>query len=222
MAFELIIFDLDNTLYEGASGLLQEVGRRIRVWLQDHLGLDQEAAHVLQHDYHRLYGTTMGGLIVEHPDLDIRDYLWFVHDIPVQDYLEPSHALADMLASLPLRKAVYTNATSEYGRRVLQALGVQSCFEYVVGIEEVALRNKIYRDAYERMLDLVGADACRCIMVEDWVSNLQAAKALGMATILIGAEVAEHVDFVVTDVLQVGEVVRGLLDGAHEIECHCV
>ncbi|NLE43341.1 MAG: pyrimidine 5'-nucleotidase [Chloroflexi bacterium] len=216
MTYELIIFDLDNTLYDGDSGLLQELGRRIRIWLQTHLNLEDAAAQALQHEYHRLYGTTMGGLIVEHPDLDIHDYLQFVHDIPVEDYLQPDQALAQMLVSLPLRKIVYTNATSEYGWRVLAALDVQTYFERVVGIEEVELRNKIYSDAYGRMLDLVGVEPDRCIMVEDWVSNLQAAKALGMVTVLVGEEPAEHVDFCAPDILQVGRIVKSLLDGAEQ------
>ena len=39
MALEVLIFDLDNTLYNSDSGLLQEIGRRIRVWLQRVMGV---------------------------------------------------------------------------------------------------------------------------------------------------------------------------------------
>ncbi len=210
VALKFIIFDLDDTLYPRDSGLMQEVGRRIQTWVYNHLGLTWEEAVALRREYFHRYGTTMGGLIAEH-DVDAHDYLVFVHDIPVEEYLEPKPALDAMLASIPLRKAVYTNATSEYGWRVLRALGVAGHFERVIGIEEVGLRNKPYRDACEQMLALLGAQGPECILVEDSARNLQPAKALGLTTVLVDAEPDEGVDFVVGNVLEVGWVVSELL-----------
>jgi len=211
MPLEVVIFDLDNTLYHGDSGLLQEIGRRIRVWLQRAMGISPDEAARIQKDYYTRYGTTMGGLVVEQQDLDVYDYLEYVHDIAVESYVGADSQLAAMLDALALRKVVYTNATSEYGWRVLRALGVDDHFEQVVGIGEVNLRNKVYRDAYEHMLRLISAHSRRCIMVEDWVSNLLAAKELGMITILVGTERADHVDYVVDSVLDVEHVVRKVL-----------
>jgi len=211
MALKFIIFDLDDTLYPRDSGLMQEVGRRIQTWLCDHLGVTWEEAIVLRREYFHRYGTTMGGLIAEH-DVDVHDYLVFVHDIPVEEYLESNPALDAMLASIPLRKAVYTNSTAEYGWRVLRALGVADHFERVIGIEEVGLRNKPYRDAYERMLALLDAQGPECILVEDAARNLRPAKALGITTVLVDAEPGEGVDFVVESVLEVGRVVAQMLN----------
>jgi FMN phosphatase YigB (HAD superfamily) len=84
----------------------------------------------------------------------------------------------------------------------------------VIGVEEVGLRNKINRDAYERMLALLGARGPECIMVEDSARNLQPASTLGLTTILVDplpGEVAQHapeVDYVVGNVLEVGRVVE--------------
>jgi len=217
MALKFIIFDLDDTLYPRNSGLMQEVGHRIQLWVRNHLGLTWEEAVALRREYFHRYGTTMGGLIAEH-DVDAHNYLVFVHDIPVEEYLKPNLALDAMLASIPLRKAVYTNATSEYGWRVLRALGVAGHFERVVGIKEVGLRNKPYRDAYERMLALLGARGPECILVEDAARNLRPAKALGMTTVLVDAEPDEGVDFVVESVLKVGQVVGELLEGADSLQ----
>jgi len=160
----------------------------------------------------------MGGLVAEH-DVDVHDYLAFVHDVPVEEYLDANPALAAMLDGIPLRKAIYTNGTVEYARRVLAALGVADRFEQMIGIYEVGLRNKPYRDAYERMLALLGAQGPECIMVEDSARNLRPAKALGLTTVLVGAdgsaETAEipggSVDFVVGSVLEVGQVVAQVL-----------
>jgi putative hydrolase of the HAD superfamily len=218
MAFKFIIFDLDDTIYPRSSGLMQEVGRRIQSWLCNHLGLTWEEAAAVRRDYFLRYGTTLGGLIALH-NVDTREYLTFVHDIPVNEYLDPDPDLATMLDSVPLRKAIYTNGTSTHGWRVLQALRVADRFEQVIGVEEVGLRNKFSRDAYEHMLALLSARGPECIMVEDTVRNLRPAKDLGLTTVLVSVDGSSRssgvpgadVDFLVESVLEVREVVDGLL-----------
>lgn len=209
--FQFIIFDLDDTLYPGSNGLMREVGFRIQTWLCTNLGLTWEEAIALRHAYYLRYGTTLAGLLAEHR-IDARDYLAFVHDVPVEQYLQPNPALDGMLAVIPLRKAVYTNATAEYSKRVLRALGIPHHFEQIVGIEEVGLRNKPYFDSYERMLALLGTTGPQCILVEDSARNLRPAKALGMTTVLVGSDPPdENTDYVVRDVLEVARLVEEIL-----------
>ena len=218
MAFELIVFDLDNTLYPRGSGVMEAIGDQIQAWVRKELDLSPQAATEVRQRYLRQYGTTMGGLIAEQ-GVDIGRYLSFVHDIPVEDYLEPNPALARMLAEIPLRKVIYTNATVEHGLRVLRALRLLDQFEHVIGIQEVGLRNKVSHEAYERMLELVDAQAAACIMVEDSPRNLWAAKTLGMTTVLVDARDDARVmaaddpciDFAIDTVLDVGLVVDELL-----------
>jgi putative hydrolase of the HAD superfamily len=219
MAFTFIIFDLDETLYSRSNGLMQEVGRRIEMWLCNHLGLSEEESVLLRREYFQRYGTTLGGLIAE-GEVDVQDFLTFVHDTRVEAYLGPDPALDAMLAAIPLRKAVYTNGTSEYAWRVLQTLGVAGHFERVIGIEKVGLRNKLYHDAYERMLTLLDAQGPECIMVEDSTRNLRPAKALGMTTVLVDGKPDESVDFLVDSVLEVGPLLSQILGpGGLVAEC---
>lgn len=218
MAFEFIVFDLDNTLYPRGSGVMEAIGDQIQAWVRRELDLSPEAAAELRQRYLRQYGTTMGGLMAEQ-GVDVGRYLSFVHDIPVDDYLEPNLSLARMLTEIPLRKAIYTNGTLEHGMRVLRALGVIDHFERIVGIQEVGLRNKVSCEAYRRMLALLSAQAEACIMVEDSPRNLRAAKALGMTTVLVDAQDDEGlraadepcIDFAVDSVLHVRLVVDELL-----------
>jgi putative hydrolase of the HAD superfamily len=210
MSLEFVIFDLDNTLYPRHSGVMEDMGRRIQTWLCDRLNLTWQEARDLRRDYLHQYGTTMGGLMVEH-DMEVSDYLDFVHDIRVEDYLEPNPALEQMLEGIPLRKVIYTNGTSAYGRRVLQALDALDQFERIIGIEEVGLRNKFTREAYKRTLALLETKGPACIMVEDSARNLRPAKELGLTTILVDAEPNQYVDFTVDSVLQVGRVIDWLL-----------
>ena len=216
---KFVLFDLDETLYPRENGLMQEIGRLIRLWLSERLVLTPEQAAAMQRDYFLRYGTTLNGLITERC-VDADDYLSFVHDIPVEIYLKPDPALAAMLAGLPLRRVIYTNATQEYSWRVLGVIGVSDCFERVIGIEDVGLRNKWHRDAYERVLELLGAEGDECIMVEDSHRNLRAAKALGMTTIWVGTDgsmgldeaAKESADFCLNSVLDVGPVVHNLFN----------
>jgi len=213
--YKFIIFDLDDTLYARANGLMGEVGRRIQMWLCENMELTWEDAVILRRKYYHKYGTTLGGLIKEH-DVDAHDYLVYVHDIPLEEYIGPNPALDAMLAGIPLRHVVYTNATAEYARRVLAVLGVAEHFEEVVGIEDVGLLNKPYQEAYERVLVRLDAWGPECIMVEDSARNLNPAKALGMTTVLVDSMPDWSVDYVVKDVLQVGQVVNDILVDADE------
>jgi putative hydrolase of the HAD superfamily len=216
---KFVLFDLDGTLYPRESGLLQEIGRRIQAWLCDRMALTWDEASLLRRDYFTRYGTTLNGLIAE-GEVDPHDYLTFVHAIPVEAYLKPDLALAAMLATLPLRRVIYTNATAEHSWRVLRALGVADHFERVISIEDTDLRNKLYRDAYERALALLGAQGGECIMVEDSVRNLQAAKALGMVTVLVGKDgaqslansSADSVDYAVENLLELDRIIQSLFD----------
>jgi putative hydrolase of the HAD superfamily len=210
MALTTIIFDLDDTLYPRGTGPLREVGRRIQQWLSERLDLNPAEAAAMRQRYAEHYGTTLGGLVAEH-EVDVGEYLSFVHDLPVDQYVQSSPALAAMLRRIPLRKVIYTNATTEYSWRVMKALGVADCFEHVVGIEEVGLRNKPYPDAFECALELLGAHGRESIMVEDTARNLVPAKALGARTVLIDGEPTEYVDYVVGSVLEVEQVVERLL-----------
>jgi putative hydrolase of the HAD superfamily len=208
-----IIFDLDDTLYSRQNGLMGEVGRRIQAWLCENMDLRWEEAVVLRRKYFEQYGTTLGGLLEEH-DIDAHDYLVYVHDIRLEEYIGPNPALDTMLANIPLRRVVYTNATAEYAWRVLGVLGVSDHFEDVIGIEDVGLLNKPYQEAYERVLVRLDAWGPECIMVEDSARNLNPAKALGMTTVLVDGLPDWSVDFVVEDVLQVGQVVNRILQDA--------
>ena len=227
MSLRFIIFDLDNTLYPPGSGVMETIGHRIHVWLCRELDLTWEEADALRRDYLRQHGTTMGGLMSEHA-IDVGHYLDFVHDIQIDKHLEPNPALAGMLERIPLRKVVYTNATSAHGRRVLRALGVYEQFERIIGIEEVGLYNKFSRKAYERMLALLEATGPECAMVEDSRRNLPPAKAVGMTTILVGPAQKgkgvdgseDYIDFTAGTVLDVEWIVDQLI--AHSAGEHLV
>ncbi|MCX7855058.1 MAG: HAD-IA family hydrolase, partial [Anaerolineae bacterium] len=71
--------------------------------------------------------------------------------------------------------------------------------------------HKPRREAYERLLALLGVPGPACILVDDRVVNLQPAKALGMTTVLVNGLPQDGVDFAVGSVLEVGPLIQRLL-----------
>ena len=209
--YKAILFDLDETLYPRDAGLMQEIGARILRYMVEHLGFTPEEAEAKRGYYYHKYGTSLRGLMAEET-VDAEDYLRFVHDVDVARYIGPNPELDVMLRRIPLAKVVFTNATQEHARRVLDALGIAGHFPFVVDVRAMHYSSKPDPHAYRRILDAIGARAEECILVEDTPRNLLPAKAMGMKTILVDHQECDEVDYCVSDVLKVGDVVARLLE----------
>ena len=205
------LFDLDDTLYSSGTGLWDAIGERIHRYMIERLGLNPAEAPALRHRYFDAFGTTLNGLRHDF-NVDPEDYLAFVHDLPLEQYLQPDPALNAMLARLPLTKVIFTNSDMPHARRVLERLGVARHFKQIVDIHALAFVNKPEPGAYARALELLSAKAAECIFVEDSRRNLLPARALGMLTVLVGhAPSADGVDYTIPDVLGLERIVGGLV-----------
>ena len=201
---DVLLFDLDDTLYARASGLWPAIGQRINAYMIERMGLGAEAARNLRHMYLEQYGTTLNGLRAEH-GIDPTEYLAFVHDLPLEQYLEPSPELDLMLARLPQRKVIFTNADAPHAERVIQRLGVTKHFERIIDVHTLNFVNKPNPRAYQQVLDMVGAAPAACLFVDDAVRNLQPAHTLGMTAVLIspaGGALPPGVDYQIDSILE--------------------
>lgn len=182
---EFILFDLDNTLYSAKQDVGYQVGRRITRYMIEVAGIPLDDVDELRHSYWKRYGLTMLGLM-RHHGVDPEDYLSYVHDVDIAGILRPDPELCRALQSLPLRRAVFTNSTTDHSERVLNALGLEGAFEEIFDIRVAGYLPKPYPEPYHAVLDRLGISASGCIMVEDSPDNLKTAKDLGMGTILVG------------------------------------
>ncbi len=205
-----ILFDLDETLYPRHAGLMQAMGVRILRYMIERLGLSPDKAEAKRMRYYHQYGTSLRGLMAEE-HVDPEDYLTYVHDIDLAQYIGPNPDLGAMLRNIPLAKAVFTNANAEHARRVLDVLGVAEHFSRIIDIRAMDFLSKPDPYAYRRILDLIGARAGECLIVEDTPRNLLPARALGMTTILVDHAECDQVDYCVSDILKVGDVVARIL-----------
>jgi len=183
---DVLIFDLDNTLYPPERELFSLIDVRINRYMTEVVGIPAAEVDALRREYWGLYGVTLQGLI-RHHSVDPEDYLLYVHDVDVASRLAPDPELRAVLTGLPQRKAVFTNGSTCHAGRVLAALGIEDLFETVYDIRVAAYQPKPFEAPYRAVLAELGAAPERCIMIEDSRDNLQTAKQLGMGTVLVGA-----------------------------------
>lgn len=191
---QAIIFDLDNTLYPPERELFSLIDKRINHYMSEVVGIPADDVDGLRRSYWADYGVTLGGLI-RHWNVDPEDYLEYVHDVDVSGRLQCDSGLRQMLADLPLRRAVFTNGSRGHADRVLGVLGLQGLFEDIFDIRVASYLPKPFPDPYHKVLESLALAGEKCIMVEDSSVNLRTAKELGMGTVLVGGrESASYVD----------------------------
>jgi putative hydrolase of the HAD superfamily len=216
----IVLFDLDDTLYTNSSGLFREVGQRIESWTAQTLGLTLEDAKALRSTYYTRYGTTMAGLVKEHPDVDVDIYLDYVHDVDVAQYLAPNPALQAMLAALTVRKAIFTNSIKDWAERVTRQLGVREHFEAIYDVRATDYRSKPDPHTYERVLAALDVPGDACVMLDDQPAYLRGAHRYGIRTILVSPEdeTGDGVDYAVAGILEAEPILKRLLADGGERE----
>src|SRR5688500_8020048 len=109
MRFTTLFFDLDDTLYPSRTGLWPAIKNRRNLYMMEQLSLPEQDLPFLREQYFKMYGTTQRCLQERH-NVDKEDFLAFVHDLPLNDYLTPDPLLREVIASLPTRNLIFTNA----------------------------------------------------------------------------------------------------------------
>jgi putative hydrolase of the HAD superfamily len=182
------IFDLDNTLYHPRHRLFDQIDAQMGRYIADLEGCDLAEARIIQKRYFHEKGTTLAGLMAHHgtnPD----HFLEYVHDIDLS-ILPPDPALANVLANLPGRRLIFTNADANYAARVLAQLGIEHLFEAIFDIRAANFIPKPQDPPYAQLCNVHAIDPQRAIFFEDMARNLIPAKKLGMRTVWLdnGAE----------------------------------
>jgi len=187
MEFSTIFFDLDDTLYPKTSGLWGAIRERMGVFMVERLGLPADEVPIIRKTYFETYGTTLRGLQI-HYQVNSDDYLAYVHDLPLENYISADPDMETLISSLPQKKWIFTNADSDHARRVLDLLGLSDCFLGIIDVRALGYFCKPQVDAYCRALSLAGvATAAECVLLDDSPRNLYPARQLGITTILVGS-----------------------------------
>lgn len=189
MRFSTLFFDLDDTLYPSSTGLWLAIKERMNMYMRERLFIPEADIPTLREHYFKIYGTTLNGL-QKHHKVDKDEYLAYVHDLPLQDFLTPNPVLRDVIASLPTRNLIFTNADSFHARRVLKALKLDDLFDTIVDVNAVAPFCKPMPESFAIAQELADEpDPRKCVMIDDLARTTRAALGAGMAGLLYGSDI---------------------------------
>ena len=206
-----ILFDLDDTLYPRHAGVMDQIRDRMLIYVRNRLNLSPDEADALRRHYFSTYGTTMRGLQINY-QIDTEEYLDYVHNIPLHNYLTANARLDAVLALIPQTKVVFTNSSREHATKVLDLLGIRHHFDRIIDVRDVGYESKPQLTAYQQACALLGILPEECVMVDDNTRNLRPAKALGMTTVLVvdgngpSPEGVESADHVISCIEEIGKV----------------
>jgi putative hydrolase of the HAD superfamily len=183
-----LLFDLDETLYPTSSGLVQEISRRMTLFVARFAGVPEEEAGRIRASLSRRYGTTLTGLMREHGLRDPEEYLTFTHPLEIERYLTKDPQLAPALAAITLPKSVLTNAPLEHALRILEFLEVRPLFERVFDIRANGYRVKPDSEVYRGVLGELQLRAQEVLFIDNRLDYLLAFRALGGKVVLVADE----------------------------------
>jgi len=182
------------------------------------MGLSPAEAGRLRSSYLEAQGTTLQGLMRDF-EIDPSDYLTYVHKLDYPSLISPDSELRQVLESLPQKKYVFTNASAEHARNVLDALQLADLFSGIIDIVAVGYANKPDRIAYVRALELIGSPAPEvCLLADDHLENLRPAHAMGMTTVLVGSRTSQDVDVQIDRLAELPRALPHLMDGVRPEE----
>ena len=191
MSYTTLLVDLDDTVYPAGNGVWDAIAVRIERYMHERLGLSLEEIPAIRNDLHTRFGTTLRGL-TETRQIDELDYLAFVHDIPLGEFLAPDLAVRTALQACPLRKTIFTNADQAHALRVLKALDLHDLFDRIIDIRAIRPYCKPMPQAFEITLGLLDCSPQECIFLDDAPRNLSAAQQLGITPVLVSPTPPQH------------------------------
>ena len=186
MAITTLLIDLDGTLYPNENGMWDAIAERMEKYMHEVLNLPLASIPALRQEYFSVYGTTLKGL-QENYSIDQFEYLDYVHDIPLENFLKPDTRLRTILENIPLKKWIFTNSDRAHSERVLKALGIEGLFEDIIDVVSLDFYNKPNPIVYSRALEITGTShPFSSVFLDDTPRNLIPARQLGIRTVLVG------------------------------------
>jgi putative hydrolase of the HAD superfamily len=214
MTFTTIFFDLDDTIYPSDSGLWQELSARMSLYIHERLNIAEDLIPDLRKRLFSTYGTTMRGLIAEF-EIDRSEFLKFVHNVPLENFISPDPEVRRILQRLPQNKYIFTNADSHHASRVLKYLGLDDLFNGIIDILAIEPYSKPQPGAFRIALARADSkDPQSCIFLDDYPANLLTASEMGFFTIYVGSNNDDvKCDKKISNLIEIEQLLPHLLRG---------
>ena len=177
------LFDLDNTLYSGATKVFDQVDKRMSEFISSKLEISKEEARKIQKNYFVEYNTTLNGMIKNHK-INANEFLEYVHDINL-DFLKKDEQLDEQISKIKGKKIIFTNGSKAHANNVTRKLGIERHFDDIFDIVSADFIPKPSLITYKKIIEKYKIEPQYSIFIEDIARNLKPAHELGMKTVWI-------------------------------------
>ena len=177
------LFDLDNTLYDGATKVFDQVDKKMSKFISKKLNVNIDEARKIQKNYFQEYNTTLNGMIKNHK-IDADEFLEFVHDVDLS-FLDKDKDLEDEIKKLDGKKIIFTNGSRAHALNVTKRIGIDKLFDGIFDIRDCEFIPKPSKEPYKKLVECYKIEPQYCIFFEDIARNLRPAHELGMKTVWI-------------------------------------
>ena len=183
-----LLLDLDGVCYGSHNGYPLEkvfglVSKRMTLFIQEKLGLDEKKAKELQTNYFYKYNTSLNGLMLHHNVIG-DEFLKYVHDIDIS-FMKEDKIMRNELENLNMEKFIFTNGSAEHAQNILTRLGVYDLFgkEKVFDIKDAGYVPKPEAQTFDLMVNKFGINPKETIYIEDIAKNLSIGFERGCTTV---------------------------------------
>jgi len=177
------LFDLDNTLYSGATKVFDQVDKKMTEFISSKLNTSKKEARKIQKNYFTEYNTTLNGMIKNHK-IDANEFLDFVHDIDLS-FLKKDKLLDEQIEKIDGKKIIFTNGSKAHAKNVTKKLGIERHFDDIFDIVSADFIPKPSLITYKKIIEKYKIEPQYSIFIEDIARNLKPAFELGMKTVWI-------------------------------------
>ena len=183
-----LLLDLDGVCYGSHNGYPLEkvfglVSKRMTLFIQEKLGLDEKKAKELQTNYFYKYNTSLNGLMLHHNVIG-DEFLKYVHDIDIS-FMKEDKIMRNELENLDMEKFIFTNGSAEHAQNILTRLGIYDLFgkEKVFDIKDAGYVPKPEAKTFDLMVKKFGIKPKETIYIEDIAKNLSIGFERGCTTV---------------------------------------
>ena len=183
-----LLLDLDGVCYGSHNGYPLEkvfglVSKRMTLFIQEKLGLDEKKAKELQTNYFYKYNTSLNGLMLHHNVIG-DEFLKYVHDIDIS-FMKEDKIMRNELENLEMEKFIFTNGSAEHAQNILTRLGIYDLFgkEKVFDIKDAGYVPKPEAQTFDLMVKKFGIKPKETIYIEDIAKNLSIGFERGCTTV---------------------------------------
>ena len=183
-----LLLDLDGVCYGSHNGYPLEkvfglVSKRMTLFIQEKLGLDEKKAKELQTNYFYKYNTSLNGLMLHHNVIG-DEFLKYVHDIDIS-FMKEDKIMRNELENLNMEKFIFTNGSADHAQNILTRLGIYDLFgkEKVFDIKDAGYVPKPEAQTFDLMVKKFGIKPKETIYIEDIAKNLSIGFERGCTTV---------------------------------------